>query len=78
METKWTETGQGIPGAGMRGAGGPSTGAGMATGAPGPVPTGHEQEARKHLSQVKRQLRNAPGGEGDVAGRNDSPRYGKT
>lgn len=73
METDGSETAQGIPGAGMRGRGGPSTGAGMATGAPGPVPTGGEQEAQRLETQVREQLARAPGGKGDVAGREDFP-----
>lgn len=70
---KWDEA-EGIPGAGMRGRGGPSTGAGMASGAPEPGP-GYDQaaeaKAEGFLRSVRQQLANAPGGIGATYGRDE-------
>lgn len=57
---------QGIPGAGMRGAGERTTGAGMASGAPAAVhgpTTGADGEADLRANLTER-LRNEPGGHG--------------
>lgn len=61
---------QGIPGAGMRGQGGPSTGAGMASGAPAPIPGGKDGQAELRAN-VAEQLRGAPGGKGAIFGRDE-------
>lgn len=63
---------QGIPGAGMRGEGGPGTGAGMASGAPPPGPgycDAEEHEAKALVKAVHDQLAQAPGGLGTVDNR---------
>ncbi len=59
-----TKDAQGIPGGGMRGRGGPGTGAGMVGGTLGPLDTAGEDRAQAVLESVREQNRNRPGGLG--------------
>lgn len=60
---------QGIPGAGMRGTGGPSTGAGMASGAP-PMP-GTMEDQTDLRENVRARMEGDPGGKGAAFGREE-------